>query len=488
MVAFTKKQRKKLRKKVATHIKGKVSRHGHKIHKAVHVMSSLVASIEYVILFMGSLLGVVSLSGFAALWWATNDYLEYPLKHVSLIECRTQHWDTIEESCKIDLPRIHKANYAAYANNELYRQTYSVLWGAPYKWDSWDMAKGAHLWVDIPTSEGTPLYSVANGEVMFAGFQNGYGNVVKIRFTRGWVTYYSITAHMEKIHVRTGETVYTGQQIGTVGNTGSVFGALGGFHVHWEITADNFGRPKYGFLGCEDLTKGHVEIINTGLCREELHSYTYDPILFVESAYKKPTPVAVVDTPVEEDAPSLEVVVGDAIVVEAWEDAVDDGIPHEVVIHGTANDKEKEEKSDEVGHEIGDVVSSSHSHLISDVTINEDVTIVEFFAIPNYELPFDVQLFLEQYEIFGTYQYTSAMTSEFVMTVVNKTTGKPFHGILPASLQFVSENESVEITREIVSLVNNGKITNTFTVSSTEDEAKVALLIDLQRWAIIDLK
>ena len=66
--------------------------------------------------------------------------LIYPLKKVSTLPCRQQikHWDELDESCKVDLPRIEGANYDYYRDRDAYPKTpfdtiYSVLWGATYK-------------------------------------------------------------------------------------------------------------------------------------------------------------------------------------------------------------------------------------------------------------------------------------------------------------------------------------------------------------------
>jgi hypothetical protein len=41
------------------------------------------------------------------------------------------------DSCKINLPIIHGANYEAYENDSIYRSIYTTLRAAPYS-DSWN--------------------------------------------------------------------------------------------------------------------------------------------------------------------------------------------------------------------------------------------------------------------------------------------------------------------------------------------------------------
>jgi murein DD-endopeptidase MepM/ murein hydrolase activator NlpD len=86
----------------------------------------------------------------------------------------------------------------------------------------------AHLGVDYAGSTGTPIRSVGDGVVEFAGQQNGYGNVVFINHGRQKTTVY---AHMSKINVRKGQSVAQGQNIGAVGSTGWATGP----HLHFEF-------------------------------------------------------------------------------------------------------------------------------------------------------------------------------------------------------------------------------------------------------------
>lgn len=69
-----------------------------------------------------------------------------------------------------------------------------------------------------------------------------------------------------------------------MGNSGNVSGALGGFHVHFEIDKDMSGRPAYVYTSCAEVNKGHYEIIQKGYCRVQLFQYTKDPIALLEGA------------------------------------------------------------------------------------------------------------------------------------------------------------------------------------------------------------
>jgi murein DD-endopeptidase MepM/ murein hydrolase activator NlpD len=91
-----------------------------------------------------------------------------------------------------------------------------------------------HLGVDLRARRGTPIYSVASGRVIYAGWLGGYGKVTKIDHGNGVVSLY---AHQSKILVRRGQRVRKGQLIGRVGSTGRSTGP----HLHLGMYKR--GRP-----------------------------------------------------------------------------------------------------------------------------------------------------------------------------------------------------------------------------------------------------
>ena len=90
--------------------------------------------------------------------------------------------------------------------------------------NSWKQHKG----VDYGAPSGTAIRAVGEGTVDFAGWQNGYGNVVEIRHSAQRSTLY---AHMSRIDVKRGAHVEQGQRVGTVGATGWATGP----HLHFEV-------------------------------------------------------------------------------------------------------------------------------------------------------------------------------------------------------------------------------------------------------------
>lgn len=85
----------------------------------------------------------------------------------------------------------------------------------------------AHTGVDYAAPTGTPVRTVGDGVVSFAGVQNGYGNVVMVQHRSGHATVY---AHLSRIQVKVGERVSQGQFVGNVGSTGWATGP----HLHFE--------------------------------------------------------------------------------------------------------------------------------------------------------------------------------------------------------------------------------------------------------------
>lgn len=86
----------------------------------------------------------------------------------------------------------------------------------------------AHLGVDYAAAIGTPVRTVGEGTVEFAGEQNGFGKVVIVKHN---ATEQTVYAHLSRIDVRAGQAVSQGQFIGAVGQTGWATGP----HLHFEF-------------------------------------------------------------------------------------------------------------------------------------------------------------------------------------------------------------------------------------------------------------
>lgn len=85
-----------------------------------------------------------------------------------------------------------------------------------------------HQGVDYGAPTGTPVRTVGDGVVEFAGWQNGFGNVIHVRHSGDRTTVY---AHLSRIDVKKGQRIEQGQKIGAVGATGWATGP----HLHFEF-------------------------------------------------------------------------------------------------------------------------------------------------------------------------------------------------------------------------------------------------------------
>jgi len=88
--------------------------------------------------------------------------------------------------------------------------------------------RNRHKGMDIAAPKGTIIQSPLLGRVIFAGNFYYRGNIVYVDHGEGLISSYS---HMDEILVQEGETISTGDKIGTVGETGRVTGP----HLHWEV-------------------------------------------------------------------------------------------------------------------------------------------------------------------------------------------------------------------------------------------------------------
>lgn len=126
----------------------------------------------------------------------------------------------------------------------------------------------AHLGTDFGARRGTPILAAADGRVIYSGWMNGYGNVIKIRHKDNYVTLY---AHQSRLKAKSGERVSQGDVIGYVGSTGRSTGP----HLHFglykngrainpmrlvKFSTDGLaGRDKRAFL---TRKKKYTKIIN----------------------------------------------------------------------------------------------------------------------------------------------------------------------------------------------------------------------------------
>lgn len=98
-----------------------------------------------------------------------------------------------------------------------------------------------HEGIDMAGPVGTSIYATGDGVVIWAGWQRGYGNLVKIQHALGTETRYG---HLSKIRVKVGQKVSRGSQIGDMGNTGRSTGS----HLHYEVRVNGTAVNPMTFI------------------------------------------------------------------------------------------------------------------------------------------------------------------------------------------------------------------------------------------------
>lgn len=149
-------------------------------------------------------------------------YVNGTLRSVALVGSVVQRAPVTELVARGTMPRPATASYGEY----IWPSDGVVTSDFGYR----RVAVGSsnHQGIDIGGSRGQPIVAADGGEVIFSGWCNGYGYMVKIRHDNGDLTYY---AHCCELLVAEGELVARGQQIGKMGSTG----VSSGVHCHFEI-------------------------------------------------------------------------------------------------------------------------------------------------------------------------------------------------------------------------------------------------------------
>jgi murein DD-endopeptidase MepM/ murein hydrolase activator NlpD len=98
-----------------------------------------------------------------------------------------------------------------------------------------------HDGIDIAAPEGTPIFAIERGDVIYSDQLRGYGNIVIIRHGGGIMSVY---AHNQVNLVREGQQVERGSVIAKVGSTGRVTGP----HLHFEIRKNNAAQDPLRYL------------------------------------------------------------------------------------------------------------------------------------------------------------------------------------------------------------------------------------------------
>jgi len=116
-----------------------------------------------------------------------------------------------------------------------------------------------HPGVDLTAVEGTQYFSVADGTVILARYNGGYGYNVMVQTADGVVIVYG---HSSKLLVKEGQQVRAGQLLGLTGNTGFSTGP----HLHFEIRVGGKPIEPLAFMRKRGVdVRRHVEVAKGGV-------------------------------------------------------------------------------------------------------------------------------------------------------------------------------------------------------------------------------
>ncbi|MEE8319343.1 MAG: M23 family metallopeptidase [bacterium] len=113
--------------------------------------------------------------------------------------------------------------------------------GFGYRTSPFTGRREMHKGVDVATRTGTAILAPADGIVIFAGREGGFGNMVILDHGYGLVTKFG---HASTIEVKRSQRVNRGDVIAKVGNTGRSTGP----HLHYEILVNGVAANPMRYI------------------------------------------------------------------------------------------------------------------------------------------------------------------------------------------------------------------------------------------------
>lgn len=102
-----------------------------------------------------------------------------------------------------------------------------------------------HTGIDVAVSYRSPVHATADGVVIAAGWESGFGWTVEIRHEQGYSTLYG---HLSRYLVDVGDKIKKGQQIGLSGSSGNSTGP----HLHYELRSNGVPIDPWRYATAND--------------------------------------------------------------------------------------------------------------------------------------------------------------------------------------------------------------------------------------------
>lgn len=197
----------------------------------------------------------------------------FPLKEVAQPMCRWTQRDSLNKDCKVDI-------IAWSHNKDIWTLLFSALWWTSYKTPA-DAKSGWHPSLDLPSSEGTPVYAIHDGEVVSASERAGYGLSITIKHNLNNQYIFSNYSHLNEMLVKKWDIVKGNTLIGKVGCTWFSISwdpTRCGNHLDFQLTTDKSPSHPYGYGDCKEWA--YFDAVEKWLCADKLRAYTIDPLVF----------------------------------------------------------------------------------------------------------------------------------------------------------------------------------------------------------------
>lgn len=123
---------------------------------------------------------------------------------------------------------------------------------------------GRHLGWDIQcTGDAPEVYAIYGGTVLVSDEKGGNGECVVLKHEMGECTFYTAYCHLQagSRTVSTGETVYAGEALGVMGDTGNVTGP----HLHLAVFSGKQMSSPYGYDDTQSDSSGTAYIDYKGV-------------------------------------------------------------------------------------------------------------------------------------------------------------------------------------------------------------------------------